>query len=171
MKKECSIEHPSVLCFAIDCGAVKLYCRSRICPEEREAAVFYFSSDPRQAFLLFVSGPVRFCFWSLTSFLILVWQAEGRKFVSTITVNGVVGAGWKYLRLFYLMPLRRCAKGWRQNRNWGRTWLVNVTSTTPGQTESIFPTGDCKLWIVCLPALTKNRTNSNCNVTTGWEKG
>ena len=52
--------------------------------------------------------------------------------------NRIDVVGRKHPRLFYLASLRGCAKCWRQNRDWGRDWLVNVRSSTPGQLEGIF---------------------------------
>ena len=59
-------------------------------------------------------------------------KQKGRKELSTRTVNRVYSSRWKHIRLFYLAPR------WRQNRNWGRAWLVNVKSWIPGQLENIF---------------------------------
>ena len=56
----------------------------------------------------------------------------------TTAINRAYGVGWKYLRRFYLSPSRGGVKCWRQNRDWGRAWLVNVKSSTPGQKEGIF---------------------------------
>ena len=63
---------------------------------------------------------------------------KGWIFLLATTVNRVDSVDWKHLRLFYLAPLRGCAKYWRHNRNWGRAWLVNVKSSTPGQLEGFF---------------------------------
>ena len=82
---------------------------------------------------------------------------KGWKTLSTTTVNRVDSTGWKLLRRFYLAPLRGCVKCQQQNRNWGRTWLVNVKSSTPRKMEALFSYSRGMRHLKLIPLAGQNR--------------
>ena len=95
---------------------------------------------------------------------------KGWTILSTTTVNRVDSVGWKYLRRFYLAPLRGCAKLSAAESKL-RPSLTRERKKLNIQNEGrhYFPTGDIFFCIVLSSVHTKNITNSSYDGTTGWE--